>query len=194
MIIGLTGGIGSGKSTVSKLFETMNCPIYNSDEKAKDLYFKPSIKSSIINLLGQEAYLNEKEINKTYISKKVFSDDYLLQQLNQIIHPAVKEDFTVFKNKYASESIIIKETALLFETDIYKEVTASILVTAPVYLKIERVQKRNSLPIEEVEKRMKAQWSDEQKIPLADFIVNNDGDTAIIPQVLSILKKLTTNA
>ncbi len=194
MIIGLTGGIGSGKSTVSKLFETMNCPIYNSDEKAKDLYFKPSIKSSIINLLGQEAYLNEKEINKTYISKKVFSDDYLLQQLNQIIHPAVQEDFTVFKNKYASESIIIKETALLFETDIYKEVTASILVTAPVYLKIERVQKRNSLPIEEVEKRMKAQWSDEQKIPLADFIVNNDGDTAIIPQVLSILKKLTTNA
>ncbi len=194
MIIGLTGGIGSGKSTVSKLFETMNCPIYNSDEKAKDLYFKPSIKSSIINLLGQEAYLNEKEINKTYISKKVFYDDYLLQQLNQIIHPAVQEDFTVFKNKYASESIIIKETALLFETDIYKEVTASILVTAPVYLKIERVQKRNSLPIEEVEKRMKAQWSDEQKIPLADFIVNNDGDTAIIPQVLSILKKLTTNA
>ena len=194
MIIGLTGGIGSGKSTVSKLFETMNCPIYNSDEKAKDLYFKPSIKSSIINLLGQEAYLNEKEINKTYISKKVFSDDYLLQQLNQIIHPAVQEDFTVFKNKYASESIIIKETALLFETDIYKEVAASILVTAPVYLKIERVQKRNSLPIEEVEKRMKAQWSDEQKIPLADFIVNNDGDTAIIPQVLSILKKLTTNA
>ena len=194
MIIGLTGGIGSGKSTVSKLFETMNCPIYNSDEKAKDLYFKPSIKSSIINLLGQEAYLNEKEINKTYISKKVFSDDYLLQQLNQIIHPAVQEDFTAFKNKYASESIIIKETALLFETDIYKEVAASILVTAPVYLKIERVQKRNSLPIEEVEKRMKAQWSDEQKIPLADFIVNNDGDTAIIPQVLSILKKLTTNA
>ena len=194
MILGLTGGIGSGKTIVAQLFETMGCAIYNSDEKAKELYFNTSVKTQVINLLGNESYLSEHEINKDYISKKVFSDTQLLHQLNKIIHPAVKEDFINFQSKYSPETLIIKETALLFETGIYKELDRSVLVTAPVSVKIERVMKRSKMTKEDVEKRMLTQWTDEQKKPLANFIIVNDNNQALIPQVLQIIKKLKQNA
>ena len=194
MIIGLTGGIGSGKTTVAKLFETMDCAIYNSDEKAKELYFNTSVKAQVISLLGNESYLSDHEINKDYISKKVFSDTQLLHQLNKIIHPAVKEDFTNFQSKFSPETLIIKETALLFETGIYKELDYSILVTAPVFVKIERVIKRSNVTKEDVEKRMLTQWTDERKSPLANFIIVNDNTQALIPQVLQIIKKLKQHA
>lgn len=190
MIIGLTGGIGSGKSTVAKLFETMGCAIYNSDDRAKELYFKPVIKKAIIDLLGSESYVNETTLNKDYISKKVFSDTNLLQQLNAIIHPAVKEDFVQFQSNFPLNTIIIKESALLFETGIYKDLNYNILVIAPIDLKIERVMQRNSFSKTEIEQRMKAQWSDEQKSPLANAIISNDNQTALTPQVISIIETL----
>lgn len=194
MIIGLTGGIGSGKSTVAKLFETMGCAIYHSDDRAKELYFKPVIRKAVIELLGAESYLSETVINKDYISKKVFSDTKLLHQLNDIIHPAVKEDFIQFKSKFPLNTIIIKESALLFETSIYKDLNYNILVTAPIDLKIERVIKRNSISKTDIEKRMQAQWTDEQKTPLANIVITNDNQTALIPQVISIIEKLKSNA
>lgn len=194
MIIGLTGGIGSGKTTVAKLFETMGCAIYNSDDRAKELYFKPIIKQAVIELLGTEAYLSETVINKDFISKKVFSDTKLLHQLNDIIHPAVKADFIQFKSKFPLNTIIIKESALLFETGIYKDLSYNILVTAPVDLKIERVIKRNSFSKIDIEKRMQAQWTDEQKKPLANVVILNDDHSALIPQVISIIEKIKSNA
>lgn len=190
MIIGLTGGIGSGKTTVSKIFETMGCPVYNSDEKAKELYFNPQIKPLIIGLLGQEAYLSDSQINKDYISKKVFSNPELLELLNQIIHPAVKKDFIDFKNKFSPETLIIKETALLFEAGIQKDLDYSILVTAPNDIKINRVMRRSNISKEEIEKRMNAQWADDQKKQLADEIIINDESKPLIPQVVSIINKL----
>ncbi|MBA4240405.1 MAG: dephospho-CoA kinase [Sphingobacteriaceae bacterium] len=190
MIIGLTGGIGSGKTTVAKLFETMGCAIYNSDDRAKELYFNPIIKQAVIELLGTEAYLSETVINKDFISKKVFSDTKLLHQLNDIIHPAVKADFIQFKSKFPLNTIIIKESALLFETGIYKDLNFNILITAPVDLKIERVMRRNSVSKNEIEKRMQAQWTDEQKTPLANAVITNDNRTALIPQVISIIETL----
>lgn len=194
MTIGLTGGIGSGKTTVAKLFEVMGCAIYNSDDRAKELYFVPSVKQNVIQLLGAEAYISETEINRPYISEKVFADTLLLHQLNNIIHPAVKTDFESFLKQFDAQKIIIKETALLFETDIYKTLSKNILVTAPADVKIARVMKRNSVSKEDVEKRMHAQWTDEQKTPLADFIINNDGSKALIPQVLQVVEKLRSNA
>ena len=190
MIVGLTGGIGSGKTTVAHLFETMGCVIYNSDDKAKEVYFQSDVKPQVVELLGNEAYLNENEINKNFISKKVFSDTNLLQQLNAIIHPAVKEDFVQFQSKFPLNTIIIKESALLFETGIYKDLNYNILVTAPIDLKIERVMQRNSFSKTEIEQRMKAQWSDEQKSPLANAIISNDNQTALTPQVISIIETL----
>ncbi len=190
MTIGLTGGIGSGKTTVSKLFETMGCVIYNSDDKAKELYFKPTIKKLITELLGNQAYLNSNEINKKFIADKIFSDSLLLEKLNSIIHPAVKEDFINFKHKFPKSTIIIKESALLFETNLYKELDYTILVTAPIFMKIKRVIGRNNLLKEEIEKRINAQWSDNKKEQLANAIITNDESCALIPQVLSIIQKL----
>ena len=194
MIIGLTGGIGSGKTIVAKLFETMDCIIYNSDERAKELYFHQDIKQQVITLLGKEAYINDIELNKSYIAEVIFSDKHKLQHLNAIIHPAVKQDFKLVVSKYPVKTLIIKETALLFEENIFKEVDASILVTAPIELKIERVMKRSNLSRTEVEKRMLAQWTDEQKIPLATYVITNDGKEALIPQVLAIIHQLRTYA
>ncbi len=194
MIIGLTGGIGSGKTTVGKLFETMGCIIYNSDERAKELYFNKDIKQQVIALLGKDAYINDFELNKTFIAQVIFSDKHKLQQLNAILHPAVKRDFKSVVDKHSSETLVIKETALLFEENIFKEIDVSILVTAPLELKKERVMKRSQLSIAEVEKRMLAQWTDEQKIPLATYVITNDGNQALIPQVLAIIHQLRTHA
>ena len=194
MIIGLTGGIGSGKTIIAKLFETMGCIIYNSDERAKELYFNKDIKQQVITLLGKEAYINDIELNKSYIAEVIFSDKHKLQHLNAIIHPAVKQDFKLVVSKYPVKTLIIKETALLFEENISKEVDISILVTAPVDLKIERVMKRSNLSKTEVEKRMLAQWTDERKIPLATYVLTNDGKEALIPQVLAIIHQLRTHA
>lgn len=194
MIIGLTGGIGSGKTIVAKLFETMDCIIYNSDERAKELYFHQDIKQQVITLLGKEAYINDIELNKSYIAEVIFSDKHKLQHLNAIIHPAVKQDFKLVVSKYPVNTLIIKETALLFEENIFKEVDISILVTAPIEVKIERVMKRSNLSKTEVEKRMLAQWTDERKIPLATYVITNDGKEALIPQVLAIIHLLRTHA
>jgi dephospho-CoA kinase len=190
MVIGLTGGIGSGKTTVAKLFEVMGCAIYNSDERAKDIYFNADVKQQVIELLGKEAYRNEQEIDRNFIASKVFSDTTLLQQLNSIIHPAVKTDFIQFTNHYGANKLVIKESAILFETGIYKDLEQTILITAPLELKVRRVMQRSTVSKEEVEKRMSAQWSDEQKIPLANFVIVNDDREALIPQVLEIVSKL----
>lgn len=189
MIVGLTGGIGSGKTTVAKLFETMGCVIYNSDEAAKQVYYLPNVKQQVIDLLGKEAYLNANVIDKNYISKQVFSNTEALHQLNAIIHPAVKQDFIQFQARYPS-SIIIKESAILFETGIYKDLDKTILVTAPMDVKVERIKKRNASTEEEIKKRIEAQWTDEQKIALADFVILNDDSKALIPQVIVIIQKL----
>lgn len=194
MIVGLTGGIGSGKTTVAQVLKTMGFIVYNSDEKAKLLYFQPSIKQQVINLLGKEAYLNENEIDKNYISQKIFSNTELLHKLNAIIHPAVKEDFIQFQKKHSPETLIIKETALLFEIGANKNLDYSILVTAPTKIKIERVIKRNSISKTEVEKRVEAQWEDEKKIQLADFVIVNDNESALIPQVLQVVQKIKQHA
>lgn len=190
MIVGLTGGIGSGKTTVAKLFEAMGCVIYNSDDKAKEVYYLPNVKQQVIDLLGKDAYLNPTEIDKDYIAKKVFSNTEVLHQLNAIIHPAVKTDFTLFQSKLPSGTIIIKESAILFETGIYKDLDRTILVTAPLAVKIERIKKRNATSEEDIKKRISAQWPDEQKIPLSNFVVLNDGSKALIPQVEAIIQQL----
>ena len=194
MIVGLTGGIGSGKTIVSQLFKTLGCVIYNSDNRAKDLYFNSEVKQQVISLLGQEVYTNNGELNKVFISQIVFSDDDKLKQLNAIIHPAVKKDFDSFVKSYPSNTLIIKESALLFEENLYLNCDATILVTAPIELRIERIIKRNSLSKTEIEKRMLTQWADEQKIPLADFVIVNDEKQAIVPQVVAIFNKLKNNA
>ena len=190
MIVGLTGGIGSGKTTIAQVLEVMGCIIYNSDERAKLLYFNTNVKPQIIQLLGNEAYLNNTTLNHTFISKKVFSNQDLLHKLNAIIHPAVKQDFIIFKNNQAPQKIIIKESALLFETGIYKELPFNILVTAPEPVRIQRVLNRSQISIDAIKQRMHAQWSDEEKTKLANFVIDNSGEKAVIPQLLACLHNI----
>ena len=127
MIVGLTGGIGSGKSTIAKLFEIFGCIIFDSDYVSKKLYLDPIIKSHIIKLLGEESYISENKINKKYISTIIFSNSNKLEQLNQIIHPAVIIELKKIKEKNP-DKIIIKESALLFEAKLEKEVDKIILL------------------------------------------------------------------
>jgi dephospho-CoA kinase len=194
MIVALTGGIGSGKTTVAKLFETMGCVVYNSDERAKDLYNNPEVKKQVIALLGVNAYSEDNKLNKNFVSDIIFNEKDKLEKLNAIIHPALALDFENFVKQQNSESIIIKESALIFETELYKKFTTIILVIAQLEQKIKRVMSRNLISKEEVDKRMQAQWTDEQKLPLANYVISNNETDALIPQVLSVIQKLKSNA
>ncbi|MDO8998756.1 MAG: dephospho-CoA kinase [Bacteroidota bacterium] len=190
MVVGLTGGIGSGKTTVANLFEIIGCPVFYSDVVAKEIYFNETIKPKIINLLGKEAYVSSTKIDKKYISSKIFSDTNLLHQLNAIIHPAVIEKFVQFKELHKNK-LIIKETALLFEAKLENEVDKIILVAANDELRIKRVMQRDNLSKEDVTSKIKAQLPQEEKILKSDFVIYNDEKDFLITQVLEIYRKLT---
>jgi len=189
MVIGLTGGIGSGKSTVARVFELLGAAIFDSDQAARKAYLQAEVKQLVVQLLGTESYQADGSLNNHYISSQVFANEHLLKGLNAIIHPAVAKNMAVFVAEH-SQQIVIKETALLFETGLDKQVQKSILVSAPESLRIERVVKRSQLTADQVRARMKQQWKDEEKAKRSDFIIINNEEQLIIPQVISIFKQL----
>ncbi|MGZ3861650.1 MAG: dephospho-CoA kinase [Bacteroidia bacterium] len=190
IVVGLTGGIGSGKSTIAGVFKTLGVAVYNSDERAKELYFMPEIKLQVEELLGAKAYRNRSAINKKYIADKIFSDKVLLEKLNAIIHPAVGKDFEDFKKLHAKEKYIVKESALLIEANLLKTIDKLIVVTSDIALRTERIKKRDNLNKEEIEKILKKQLSDSDKIKKADWVIENNEQNLIIPQVVKIHKSL----
>lgn len=193
MIIGLTGGIGSGKSTVARVFEILGCSLFNSDEAAKRVYFDAEIKAQVIGLLGNESYMGEKELNKMFISSKIFADTALLHKLNAVIHPAVKKQFEQFVAEQKNR-IIIKESALLFEANIYQEMDKIILVVADDETRIGRVMQRDGLTREEVLKKIKSQLPQEEKIKQSHFVIDNNEKQLVIKQVLHIYNQLIAHA
>jgi dephospho-CoA kinase len=171
-IVGLTGGIGSGKSSVLSVFSSLGVPCYHSDIRAKELMQEDQeLISQIKTLFGDDIYQGKK-VNRTKLADLVFPDKAKLDRLNAIVHPRVKSDFQFFLSQQKA-SYVIKEAAILFETGGAADCDATILVTAPQKLRIERVMKRDKPPKEHVKLRMSHQWSDEKKIPLADFVINN---------------------
>ncbi len=172
MIVGLTGGIGSGKSTVAKMFMELGVPVYDSDAEAKRLMAtSPEVKSKIIELLGNEAYSND-VLNRSYIANKVFKDPILLEKLNGIVHPAVREHFLKWV-KRKETPYVIQETALIFENDAQDKYDYTILVTAPVETRIQRVVERDKVATQAVVDRMKNQLDDGQKQKLAHCSIEN---------------------
>lgn len=171
-IIGLTGGIGSGKTTVAQMFQELGVPVYIADTEAKLLTNRSKvIRRKLIALLGEEAYVDN-EINRPFVAEKIFNDAALLEKVNQIIHPKVRAHFKRWALKQQTP-YVIKEAAILFENGGYKECDRTILVVAPLETRIQRIKERDGSSLEQIESRLKNQWEDEKKIPLADFIIHN---------------------
>jgi dephospho-CoA kinase len=189
MQVGLTGGIGSGKTTVAGMFEALGVPVYNSDDRAKELMVtSEELIHEIVTLLGEKAYMAGK-LNKSYIAMKVFSDKSYLDRLNAIVHPAVRDDFQRWTREQTTP-YVIQEAAILFENDAYHELDRMILVTAPKPMRLERVMQRDQVPEDNILARMNHQWEDVKKIPLADYVIENLELTKTASQVKIIHKKL----
>ena len=183
--IGLTGGIGSGKSTVAKIFETLNVPVYNADEEAKKMMNNnEELKSSLIKNFGTETY-KDGLLDRKYLAAVVFNDDRKLELLNSLIHPATIRDAGEWIKKQNSP-YVIKEAALLFEAGAADLMDLVIGVSAPRELRINRVMNRDGVSREEVLKRMTRQMEDEIKMKRCDFVIVNDEQNLIIPQVLQL--------
>ncbi len=192
--IGITGGIGSGKTTVCQIFETLGIPVYYADERAKWLMVNDStLVEGIKNLFGGAAYTENGELNRAYISQIVFSDSQKLQQLNALVHPAVLRDGEAWHAAQKEVPYTLKEAALIYESGSYKELNKVIVVTAPIEVRIKRVMQRDGVTQDAVEARLQQQMPEEEKIERADFIVNNDGNWTLVPQVLAIHKQLLEN-
>ncbi|MDH2206352.1 dephospho-CoA kinase [Empedobacter falsenii] len=176
-VAGITGGIGSGKSTAAKFFEELGIPVYNSDTRAKTIQNENSeVKVKIIATFGEEAY-NENGLNKPFISKQVFQNNEKLKLLNSIVHPAVFQDFEDWKKAQKSD-IVMKEAAILIESGSYKDCDVVISVVVDIETRIARTIERDGLSREEILARINNQISDEERIAKSDFIIDNNGDLA----------------
>jgi dephospho-CoA kinase len=191
-IVGLTGGIGSGKTTVAKEFQSLGVPIYIADEEAKKLmHTSKIIKRQLIALFGEEAYIKG-VLNKTYIADIIFKDEAYLKKMNAIVHPKVGAHFKKWVSKQQAD-YVIKEAAIMFENDSYKQYDYIITVTAPKDLRIDRLLKRGPTTKEKIEDVMKNQWSDEEKMKRSHFVIDNTTMEHMKAQVLEIHQKIIKN-
>lgn len=189
MLVGITGGIGSGKTLITRLFSLLNVPIYYADDRAKQL-MNENLYDQISSEFGKESYHNGK-LNRTYLAKKVFSNKEALKKLNAIVHPAVAYDFNQWAQEHDSFKYVLKEAALLIESKSYQQLDLLIVVSSPMALRKERVLTRDNFrSAEDVEKIISNQLPDEEKIKLADFHINNNETELLIPQVIAIDKKI----
>ena len=177
--IGLSGGIGSGKSTIAMVLEKMGYPVFYSDQVAKRLYDEhPLLQKQLVDLLGPEVY-RDGQLNKQFLSEQLFSNAELKAQVSALVHPIVRSAFENWAQQQTSD-LVFNEAAILFETGAYRQFAATILVLAPLETRIERVQKRDRISREEVLKRIANQWTDVQKMALTPYHVVNDGRPILI--------------
>lgn len=188
--VGITGGIGSGKSIVAKILHEMGYPVYSSDQRAKDLMHEDtSIVEGLKQLFGEEAYVNN-ELNRAYIATQIFKDESKRVAMNNLVHPAVRKDFKEWVERQNS-SLVFQESALLFETGNYRSFDAVFLVSAPEEIRMKRVKERDHLSDEQVLSRFKAQMPEEEKRKLTNYVVDNSGNEFLIPQILKLIKEIS---
>ena len=189
--VGITGGIGSGKTTVCKVFEALGIPVYYADWHARQLMVNdPRLVAGVKELFGPDAYLEDGALNRPYIAEKVFNNDKKLQQLNHLVHPAVAEDAGRWHSAQENVPYTLKEAALLFESGNFKQLDKVITVFAPEKLRIQRVMERDQVSRKEVRARMAKQMPEEEKLKRADFVVYNDGSHSLVRQVWDIHREL----
>jgi len=183
--IGLTGNIGSGKTTVASCFEILGVAIFNADKEAKllmneDIY----LKQNLINEFGKDVYLDN-ELNRKYLSNLAFNDDLVLKRLNALVHPVVQDAFEKWSVQQ-SGAYVIKEAAILFESNTYQSLDAIICISCPEKIRLKRILKRDDLSEKEARQRMSNQWAEEKKISLSDYTISNDNSCLVIPQILHV--------
>lgn len=189
--VGITGGIGSGKTTVCKVFETLGVPVYYADLEAKKIQEEDAeVKGAILKEFGENILNASGSIDRAKLAAIVFNDKDKLQKLNNIVHPAVANHFNNWLTANKTSKYTLQEAAILFESGVYKRVDKIISVIAPVDIRILRTAKRDSISEELVQQRMKNQISDEEKIKRSDFIIYNDEQQLLIPQVIRIHEQL----
>lgn len=171
-IVGLTGGIGSGKTTIANHLKSLGIPVYNSDEQAKKILYLPKTIKSLEATFGISIFTND-FLDKEKLSKLVFNNPNQLKLLNQIIHPAVKADFDSWLIANENSLLVIKEAAILFETGSYKDCDVVISISVPQEIRIQRVIERDHLTYEEVMSRISNQWTDEMRKNHSDYVVEN---------------------
>lgn len=188
MNIGVTGGIGSGKSIVCKLFACLDIPVYDADTRAKWLTNHDlMIREAVVELLGEESYTESGEYNRPYVSDKVFKNPDLLKKLNAIIHPVVGKDTAAWLAKNSESPYVIKEAAIMNKAGVNNNLDYVIVVQAPIELRIQRVKNRDkNRSEEEIRAIIERQISDEDRKAIADFTINNDENVTLIPQVLHL--------
>lgn len=192
--IGITGGIGSGKTLISQIFKNLGIAVYYSDDRARHLMnHDEALTGRIREMFGPESFFDGK-LNREYLANEVFSRKEKLDMLNQLVHPVVQQDFREWKKLHEEEPYSMKEAALLFETGSYRELDKTILVLAPEHLRIQRILLRDPhRSTADVKKIMASQMPDEEKRKLADYIIYNDDNRLVIPQVLKLHRILTSN-
>ena len=189
--IGITGGMGAGKSTVCKIFSQIGISIYDADSRAKWLMNNnPELKEAIRKSFGWDSYTRKDDLNRDYLAKVVFNNEEKLKNLNSIVHPAVMKDFELWTQEHKDEPYSLKEAALLFESDSYKNLHKVIVINSPIETRIERVVKRDHVKREDVLKRIENQSTDRERMEKADWIIYNDGINSLIEQAMKIHRQI----
>lgn len=187
--IGITGGIGAGKSTVSKIIESMGFPVFNSDDEAKIIINShPEVKKELVALFGASIY-TENGLNRPKLAELIFSNPNSRDKVNASVHPRVRRAFDQFVTKRTNK-LVFNEAAILFETGAYKQFDSTILIISPLELRIERLLKRDKTTRSEIEARMNAQWTDIEKQKLATFVIHNDEEESLILQIEKVITEL----
>lgn len=185
--IGITGGIGSGKTTVCKVFEILGVPVFYADMVAKSImHTDDQLRQEIIKNFGRQSYAETGELNRVYISAIVFNNKAELEKLNSLVHPAVFRAFEVWTATQKRAPYVIKEAALLFESGSFKICDRTVLIISPEIIRMERIMKRDGISAEEIRARMSRQLSDQEKEKLADHVLINDEHELMIPQILGL--------
>lgn len=190
--VGLTGGIGSGKTTVARVLEQLGVPVYYADVRGRWLSDNdPEVRLKIKALFGEEAYRPEGSLDRAYIAGKVFADKALLERLNAIVHPAVRRDYRAWAARHEEVPYTVMETAILFESGFEREVQRVVVVTAPEELRIARTVRRDGSDETAVRARIAAQMSNDERLAKADYVLQADDRELLIPQILELHRQLS---
>jgi len=191
-IIGITGGIGSGKSTVCRIFSDLGYAIYSADEAAKRVMIEnQSLIAAMKKTFGEQVYLPDGNLNREYLREMAFGNPEMLQKLNNIVHPATRQDFIEWRDRIAqnyAKPFVLKEAAILYESGAYKDMDFVISIYAPKNIRIKRVMNRDNITENAVLQRMNNQWADARKMQLADYVIYNEGQMDILQQVKDFIE------